>query len=75
MSLPRTWFIQVAASRAFIFGGRIDQNQAMTTSIGWTGELILVLHDEAKGLGQPGRSSCPFMKHSPLGWAEEVDVQ
>ena len=37
---------------AFIYGGWIDQNQAVMTSIGWTRELILVLHDEAKGVGQ-----------------------
>src|SRR5439155_22970280 len=38
--------------RTFISSGRVDQNQAITASIGRAPELILVLHDEVKGLGQ-----------------------
>jgi len=38
--------------RTFTSSGRVDQNQAMTASIGTMREPILVLHDEVKGLSQ-----------------------
>src|SRR5215471_6776444 len=41
--------------RTFILSGRVDQNQAMTASIGAMRELTLVFHDEVEGLSQPLR--------------------
>ncbi|HJY81082.1 MAG TPA: hypothetical protein VKK81_08370 [Candidatus Binatia bacterium] len=48
--------MQRGGFRAFIFSGRVDQNQTMTASIGAMRELILVFHDEVEGLSQPVRA-------------------
>jgi hypothetical protein len=54
----------------------VDQNQAITAGISGMREPILVFHDNVEGLG---RANCseqwPFLKRTPLGYAEEVRVR
>jgi len=55
LGAPWISLIQRGGFRTFILSGRVDQNQAMTASIGAMRELILVFHDEVEGLSQPVR--------------------
>jgi hypothetical protein len=53
----------------FISSGRVDQNQAITASIGTTRKLILVLHDKVQSLTQPVRVVSIREAHSAwMGW-------